>query len=168
MQVVLRHKRDHLHLDIQPEGRCYRVVVDGTEALVEVRRRDQTGLVLVVDGHQYRVDLQRAGHTRAVAVSGEVHTFTPEAGGQAGHAVAAVATPDVTAPMPGKVLQVYVKPGDLVTGGDPLLILEAMKMETRLAAEADGTVDQVHVAAGDMVDGGQLLVVLRYGDGEGA
>ncbi len=163
MRVVLRHKRDHLHVDVQTEGRAHRVLVDGIESLVEVRRRDPGGLVLAVDGHQYRIDLQRAGRTRTVAVGGEVHTFTPEAGIPAGHAVGTIANPNVTAPMPGKILQVHVKAGDPVTSGDSLLILEAMKMETRLAAEADGTVDRVHVAAGDMVDGGQLLVVLRYG-----
>jgi biotin carboxyl carrier protein len=165
MHFVLRHKRDHLDVDVRTQGRIHRVVVDGIESVVEVRRRDAAGLVLAVDGHQYRIDLLRAGRTRTVAVRGEVHTFTPETGMPADHAVGVIATPNVTAPMPGKVLQVHVKAGDAVAGGDPLLILEAMKMETRLAAEADGIVDQVHVAAGDMVDGGQLLIVLRYGLG---
>ena len=55
-----------------------------------------------------------------------------------------------------------MQPGDHVAAGDTLLILEAMKMETRLTAEAAASVAEVRVAAGDMVDGGQVLVVLTY------
>jgi biotin carboxyl carrier protein len=64
--------------------------------------------------------------------------------------------------MPGKVLQVFVRPGDVIASGDPLLILEAMKMENRLTADAAATVQEVRVAPGAMVDGGQVLVVLDY------
>jgi len=64
--------------------------------------------------------------------------------------------------MPGKVLEVLVQPGDRVEIGDGLLILEAMKMENRLIAEAAATVAEVKVAAGDMVEGGRVLVVLTY------
>jgi len=64
--------------------------------------------------------------------------------------------------MPGKILQVLVQPEDRVSTSDPLLILEAMKMETRLVAEAAGTVREVRVSPGDMVNGGQTLLVLDY------
>ena len=81
--------------------------------------------------------------------------------GNARH-VAALAPPEIVAPMPGKVVQVLVKPGDQVESGDGLLILEAMKMENRLVAEAVATVAEVRVSEGDMVEGGQVLIVLRY------
>ena len=69
---------------------------------------------------------------------------------------------DLRAPMAGKIIRILVQPGEPVKAGAPLLILEAMKMETRLTAEVAGTVAEVRVAAGDMVDGGQVLVVLTY------
>jgi biotin carboxyl carrier protein len=64
--------------------------------------------------------------------------------------------------MPGKVIQVLVQPGNSVAGGDPLFILEAMKMETRLLAEGPGVVEAVNVNIGDLVEGGQILAVVRY------
>ena len=63
--------------------------------------------------------------------------------------------------MPGTVLAVNVAPGDRVAARDPLVVLEAMKMETPLLSPYDATVKAVHVAAGDRVVGGALLVELE-------
>jgi acetyl/propionyl-CoA carboxylase alpha subunit len=67
----------------------------------------------------------------------------------------------VTAPMPGTVVRVGVAPGDRVEARSPLLVLEAMKMETPLHAPYDATVKAVHVEEGDRVAGGALLVELE-------
>ena len=67
----------------------------------------------------------------------------------------------VTAPMPGTVLRVDVAPGDVVRARQPLVVLEAMKMETPVASPFAATVKTVHVAPGDHVAGGALLVELE-------
>jgi 3-methylcrotonyl-CoA carboxylase alpha subunit len=161
MRIQLRYKQSHLLVEAHSEGAAYRVNVDGEEHVVEAHILDDTNVVLVVDGQRHRVAMTRDGRERQVAVKGEVYTFSAESG-TATESVASVASPEVTAPMPGKVLQVLVRPGDPVESGDGLLLLEAMKMESRLTAEAAGTVAEVRVAAGDMVVGGQVLVVLSY------
>ncbi|MGI8422250.1 MAG: biotin/lipoyl-containing protein [Gaiellaceae bacterium] len=66
----------------------------------------------------------------------------------------------IQAPMPGTVLRVHVAAGDRVTAQQPLLVLEAMKMETPLLAPFDGVVASVQVEEGDRVAGGELLVEL--------
>lgn len=64
----------------------------------------------------------------------------------------------LTAPMPGKVLQVLVKVGQSVTAGMTLMVLEAMKMEHRIVAASDGIVTAVHFNANDqVVQGAELL-----------
>ncbi len=66
----------------------------------------------------------------------------------------------VSAPMPGKVSTVAVKPGDVVKAGDRLLSIEAMKMETAITTPVDATVKDVAVTAGRLVEAGDLLVEL--------
>ncbi len=66
----------------------------------------------------------------------------------------------VKAPMPGKVLEVLVNSGDQVKKGDPLLILEAMKMENVLKSDADCTIKDVNVNALENVEKNQLLIEL--------
>ncbi len=66
----------------------------------------------------------------------------------------------VTAPMPGTVIRVHVAPGDRVEPRRPLVVLEAMKMETPLVAPYAAVVRAVHVAEGDAVAGGAVLVEL--------
>jgi propionyl-CoA carboxylase alpha chain len=65
------------------------------------------------------------------------------------------------APMPGTVLEVRVSVGDLVSKGDTLVVLEAMKMEHRIAAPHDGVVTEVLVSAGSQVENGASLLVLE-------
>ncbi|MBW2102861.1 MAG: acetyl-CoA carboxylase biotin carboxyl carrier protein subunit [Deltaproteobacteria bacterium] len=68
---------------------------------------------------------------------------------------------EVIAPMGGKILDVKVKPGDVVNEGDEVVILEAMKMELPVVAEASGTVKEVRCSAGDAVEADAVLVVLE-------
>ncbi|HXV03169.1 MAG TPA: biotin carboxylase N-terminal domain-containing protein [Gaiellaceae bacterium] len=82
-----------------------------------------------------------------------------EAAGPGGGAGGADASA-LTAPMPGTVIQVLAKEGDRIAHRQPLLVLEAMKMETPLVAPYDATVKAVHVAEGDRVAGGAVLVEL--------
>jgi acetyl/propionyl-CoA carboxylase alpha subunit len=77
------------------------------------------------------------------------------------HAAGGGAGSNVTAPMPGTVVRVSVAAGESVQARRPLVVLEAMKMETPLTAPYDATVKAVHVEEGDRVVGGALLVELE-------
>jgi biotin carboxyl carrier protein len=70
-------------------------------------------------------------------------------------------SPDVKAPMPGKVIDVVVKEGDQIAKGDAILILEAMKMENVLKAEADCSIKKVLVSSAENVEKNQVLVELN-------
>jgi biotin carboxyl carrier protein len=65
---------------------------------------------------------------------------------------------ELTAPMPGRVLKIFVKEGDVIQIGDNVLSLEAMKMENILKAEGIGTVSKICIEEGDVVDKGAVLI----------
>ena len=67
----------------------------------------------------------------------------------------------LTAPMPGTVIRVVVAEGDRVEARQPLVVLEAMKMETPVVAPYEAVVRAIHVAEGDRVAGGTVLVELE-------
>ena len=69
----------------------------------------------------------------------------------------------LTAPMPGKVVEIKIKKGSKIKKGDTLLILEAMKMEHVIKASGSGIVSAVSFAEGEIVDDGAVLVELEVG-----
>jgi biotin carboxyl carrier protein len=93
--------------------------------------------------------LQYEGKEYHLSEAGQRHRAAP---GQSG---------DLRAPMAGKIIQVLVQPGDTVAAGDPLLILEAMKMEQQIAAPKDGVVDRILCEVNEQVAAGAELVVMR-------
>jgi 3-methylcrotonyl-CoA carboxylase alpha subunit len=114
-------------------------------------------LDVVVDGRPRRAVVARTRDRILVAVDGHAWTFErvdDAHGGGAGGAGSGA----VVAPMPGKVVKVLVAVGDTVTAGQPLVVVEAMKMETTLVAEIDGVVKAVAAEAGAMIDAGALVV----------
>ena len=83
--------------------------------------------------------------------------------GQSGAARGSDAALRIVAPMPGKVIRVLVAAGDAVSVRQPLVVVEAMKMENELRADRDGHVAAIHVQEGASVDAGTLLIELKQG-----
>ena len=121
---------------------------------------------ITVNGTAYEVEVEEAGVVAsapkaAAAPAPKAAAPAPKAATapKAAAPVAAGAT-TVSAPMPGKVLEIKVKAGDAVKSGDVLMILEAMKMQNEIMAPADGTVSDVRVSAGQTVSTGDVMIVL--------
>ncbi|MEO3869322.1 biotin carboxylase N-terminal domain-containing protein [Nonomuraea sp. B12E4] len=131
--------------------------------------------VTVVAADPGRVILERDGvrHTFEVArYEGDETIYVDHAGGglvltpvpRLPEPVEQVPPGSLLAPMPGSVSRVEVAPGDRVTKGQAVLVLEAMKMEHRIAAPADGVVSGVHVEQGQQVDAGAVLAIIQEGN----
>jgi biotin carboxyl carrier protein len=96
------------------------------------------------------------GSVSATSVDAAVSFHIP---GQEGRTLASTKkTSVVRSQITGKVIKVQVKPGDTISKGDTLLIIEAMKMENRVLAKADGVIDQVKVSEGDTISTGSELI----------
>ncbi len=166
MHLTFRHRNRHLTAELrhgEERGR-FHALVDGRAFEVEGALVGPSTLRIVIDGRAQTAHVLRIGDAIHVSIAGEVHVFAPEAAAAAGTAGATLASPQITSPMPGKVLQLLVQEGQKVASGDGLLILEAMKMENRIVAEATAVVRKVHVTEGEMVDGGAVMMELEYED----
>ncbi len=93
---------------------------------------------------------------------GEAHQVSRHAPRGGGSGPASDGT--LRAPMPGKIVATPAKPGDMVTKGQPVVVLEAMKMEHALVAPFDGVVGEISVAVGDQVAADTVLATVTAGD----
>lgn len=139
------------------EGRIVRARIDGAEVTAEIEPLSAGMAVLRIDGRSVRIRGARTRNSIVVAAGPRNFEFTPIEG-RAGATRHGLAAPEVTAPMPGKILKLLVAEGDRVEHGQPLAVLEAMKMETTLYAESAAVVKKLRVAAGDMVDHGAVIL----------
>jgi biotin carboxyl carrier protein len=157
------------------DGGASTVLVDGSTYQVEQDRTEPTRIL--VNGQAHTVNVKEmAGTTATVLIDGRTERLEIAGGAATGappnappaappaaprpQAGRAAAGERVTAPLPGKVLSVAVKPGDGVRKGDELCVIEAMKMGNSIRAQRDGTVRQILVAPGQTVAFGTPLVVL--------
>lgn len=118
---------------------------------------------ITVNGTAYDVTVDEVGAGAAPAAAPAPVAAAPAPAPVAAPAAAPAATAGsvkVTAPMPGNILDVKVKEGDSVKLGQPLVVLEAMKMENDIVAPQDGVVASLHVKKGDVVNSNDLLISL--------
>jgi biotin carboxyl carrier protein len=135
-----------------------RARVDGAEIEVEVVPLDDGRVRLVGAGASVVAEVTAAGARRFVRLGTLDFVLDREAEGT--RRGAAAHGGGLEAPMPGVVTRVMVADGDRVTKGQPLVALEAMKMEHLIRAPRDGRVKTLHARAGEMVGGGKALVEL--------
>ncbi len=129
---------------------------------VEVRLPNQQlgdGTILIDCGRRVRAFAALVGESLVVSIGPQTFRFA-ELKPSRGASRHSLATPLLTAPMPGKVLRIMVGEGDEVEAGQPLITMEAMKMETTLSAEGPARVKRIPVSEGQMVDAGAVLMEL--------
>jgi len=142
------------------------VTVDGKRLDIAYEEVDSLGQVAVrVGAMSYGISIEGGASSVTAVIAGHLYAVELEDERErAAHAAARAASKGggvVKSVMPGVVVQLLVKPGDTVEKGQPLLVLEAMKMQNEIAAPSDGTVTAVHVAEKQAVGTGAKLVTLK-------
>ncbi|MDF1596265.1 MAG: acetyl-CoA carboxylase biotin carboxylase subunit [Acidimicrobiia bacterium] len=138
-----------------------RITWETAAALPEDADLTERSIMVEVGGQRYDVRMwtsqiqPAAGGTRAAP-----RRKPPKLGGRGGSATGADAGV-LTAPMQGTIVKLHVKAGDHVEAGDPICILEAMKMENEVRAPVGGEVVDLKVRAGDTVTPGAIIAVIR-------
>jgi biotin carboxyl carrier protein len=164
--VTIRGRKLRVSLR-QDGGQVYAQVDDGPEQLVQLSPVHGLLYSLVIGSHRTELLASRSpeailmaldGRTYAATVLDEAHARLAEVVGAAGMTHA---RRELRAPMPGLVVKVLCQPGETVEAGQPLVVLQAMKMENELSVPRGGTVGSVSVQPGQTVDQGQVLVTVE-------
>ena len=148
-------------------GTRFRITVDGTAHLVDAVRVDggAVSLILADDGHRsHHVAISEGapGDLTLSLAEGLIRAVVNGRRARRGAETAGVTGEQrIVAPMPGKVLRVLVRPGDEVAHRQPLVVVEAMKMENELSSPKAGHVKEVAAVEGQSVEAGRLLVVVE-------
>jgi biotin carboxyl carrier protein len=147
-------------------GGRYRLRIGDEAWEVDARATGPGTYSLLVGGLSYVAEVVHRDGACVVDVGGETHTIEVEEATRwtirtRGGTTGASRGQTLTAPLPGKITHVAVRPGDRVAAGDTLVVIEAMKMENEFKASAAGTVAEVRVQAGEAVNPGDVLVVVE-------
>lgn len=166
MSVVLTREGHDRMIDLTPSGDGFIVTVDGKEHRVDGAFG---GLMRVrIDDRPVEASVRRQGLDLAVEIRGRTYLYRPRdprAPKLTRKSVADQARGELHAPMPGLVVDIMVAEGDTVDAGQPVVVVEAMKMQNALTAPLSGRVSAVRVTAGATVDSGALLLTIQPEEG---
>ena len=145
----------------------YKFKINGKESQVAIGEADGNNLTVNVNGADYQVELENAPVAAPVLAAGNAPaSANNRADAPAGASPSApAAAPSgagttIKSPRPGIIISIDVKEGQAVKRGQKLAVIEAMKMENDILAEADGTVTAIHARKGDSVLEGADIVTI--------
>lgn len=145
--------------------KTYNVKVNGNDYTVEINSVDEKLATVSVNGTAFNVELE------SPVLAPKVSVARPQTPIQSVPAVitSTVAAPrqsvgpatGMKSPLPGVILDIFVKEGETVTMGQKLMVLEAMKMENNIESEKAGVISKIAVSKGSSVMEGDLLIVIE-------
>ena len=142
----------------------FKFTINGNEYETEILNIEDNVAEIEINGSVYTVEVGKEIKTpktpklvRPKAVpSTDVHPSVAKTSSPSGPKGSGT----IKSPLPGVILEVYVKEGDSVKRGDKVLMLEAMKMENNIEADKDGTIVSIHKQKGDAVMEGDILITI--------
>jgi len=133
----------------------YKFKVDGKDYTVSLDSVEENMVNIVVNGIPHKVELEKAPEAPVVARPAVVRHVK-----KAADTAASGGGKPLKSPLPGVILDIFVKVGDTVKSGQKVLLLEAMKMENNIDSDKDGTVLEIKISKGDSINEGDVLLII--------
>ncbi len=154
--VAVEHSTNWVEQKLDLTG----VSAPATPSAPEGESRVQRDVDVEVNGRRYSIKVWVPDVAPVAVNAGPARTSRPRPAGGAGHGGGGAGSGQVTVPMQGTIVKVLVAVGDDVEVGQAVCVLEAMKMENNITAEAAGSVTEIRVNPGDAVGAGDVVVVI--------
>ncbi len=136
----------------------YKFTINGNNYAVEIESVEDQTIQLEVNGTPYTVVVDK--EIKQQKTPKLVRSVAVPSTDQGAAVKTAAKTGTIKSPLPGTILEIFVKPGDKVTVGQRVLMLEAMKMENNIESDKAGTVTEVKISKGSAVMEGDVLIVI--------
>jgi biotin carboxyl carrier protein len=142
----------------------FKIKINGSDYNVVINNVEENTIDVEVNGQSYSVEMEKPLKTKKVAakpvVTRSVENTVAAPTVQVAKPAASGGAGSVKSPLPGVILEVFVKVGDVVKTGQKVLVLEAMKMENTINADREGKVIEIKANKGDSVLEGADLVII--------
>jgi 3-methylcrotonyl-CoA carboxylase alpha subunit len=148
-----------VNLERQPDDKL-KATIGSVEYILTASQIASGGWLMRINGERFLAHTASDKEARYVHLNGTQFKLE-KSEGRRRKGKSAASSGDLTADMPGQVIDVRVAEGDTVQAGDVLVVLEAMKMEIRITAPHAGTVVRVFVQKGAVVDRGQHIIEIK-------
>ena len=150
-------------VELERSGDGFRARIGEREFLLDVRVLAPGLLSFLVDGRSVLAHHARGDAGWHLGLGGNQYLLEDPAAAESSAGAGGAAGGDgvITTPMPGKIVEVLVEEGADVESGQPLLILESMKMQNEIAADVSGKVRAIHFQAGDLASFGDPLLEIE-------
>jgi biotin carboxyl carrier protein len=164
VKYIVSINEKEYEIDIRDEGDQPMIVVNGRKLTTSViSGKNQHQFLMLLDAKSYDAEVFRNNDEVCVFLHGREFDCTVEdqrlvAIRKAAGLKSLTGKKELHAPMPGLVMRILKAPGESVRKGDPLMVVEAMKMENELKSPTDGTIDKIHALVGKPVDKGAILM----------
>lgn len=141
----------------------YELSINGNNHTVKVKSISKDKGVLIVNDKEITVDIKKVDDPDRLVRGTKTRRTLSQTSAKppVGVSASAGSADAVTAPIPGQIFVILVKVGDQVTRGQPVIKIEAMKMESEINAHKDGVVSEIKVQPNSVVSQGQELIIIK-------
>ena len=166
MKYSLKIGKEILNFNLAESGEIFNIEFNEKKYNAELIKIDSNLYSMILDGQTCTVAIKKEGKSIEIFYKGDLFSFEVPSARDKSSLENASGVDKISAPMPGRVVKVLKKVGDIIKEGEGLIVVEAMKMESELKSSIDGKVSEISVKDGDTVDLGAHLITVENDEKE--
>lgn len=164
MKYDLKINKKMVSFELIEKNNNYKILLDEKKYSAELVKIDSNLYSLICDGSTYTIAIQKEGKRIDLFFKGDLFSYEIPSQRDKGGTENTSGIDKISAPMPGRVVKLLIKTGDMVSEGEGVVVVEAMKMESELKTTIDGKITDISVKEGDTLDLGAHILTVESED----